>query len=146
MAIEMTAEDFAKSSKLFEFLDETGQNRLMDIAREESVGEGDVLCTEGELGEVFWVILEGEVRVDVDDFGEAKEVARLGAGQFCGEISGVLNQPRSATMTALSGLKLLAFDREPVLDILAEYPKVMDIVAKVGLMRSEDTVEKLMGD
>ncbi len=146
MALHMTSDEFAKSSKLFGFLDEAGRARMMAIAREEQQPAGTEICREGEAGDVFWVILEGEVHVRVEDVVGDKEVAVLGPGQFFGEISAVLAQPRSATVTASTGLRLLAFDRAPVMEILADYPKVKEIVGKVGLMRSEDTVEKLMSD
>ena len=146
MTLHMTSDEFAKSSKLFGFLDEAGRARMMDIAREEQQPSGTVICTEGEAGDVFWVILEGEVHVRVEDVVGDKEVAVLGPGQFFGEISAVMAQPRSATVTASTDLRLLAFDRAPVMEILADYPKVKEIVGKVGLMRSEDTVEKLMSD
>jgi CRP/FNR family transcriptional regulator, cyclic AMP receptor protein len=146
MPISLSMEEFAKSSKLFGFLDDAGRQRLMDAAREERFDAGDVVCKEGEAGEVFWVILEGQARIMVEDIAEEKQVATLGPGQFFGEISAVLNQPRTATAIAESQLTTLAFDREPVLAVLADYPKVKEIVGKVGLMRSEDTVEKLMAD
>lgn len=146
MTVTMTTEEFSKSSKLFGFLDEAGRARMMAIAREEQRSAGDEICKEGDAGEVFWVILEGEVKVRVEDVIGEKEVAVLGPGQFFGEISAVLAQPRSATVTANTDLRLLAFDRAPVMEILADYPKVKEIVGKVGLMRSEDTVEKLMSD
>ena len=144
--IHMTPEAFAKASKLFAFLDDAGRMRMMEAAREEIRPAGDCICREGDAGEVFWVITRGRVRVMVQDVVDQKEVAQLGAGQFFGEISAVMGQPRTATVTALEDVELLAFDRDPVMGILDDYPKVKEIVGKVGLMRSEDTVAKLMRD
>ncbi|MDF1562650.1 MAG: cyclic nucleotide-binding domain-containing protein [Deltaproteobacteria bacterium] len=147
MSIEgMTREEFAKASKLFGFLDDAGRQRMMAIAREEQYAAGSVICRELEAGAVFWVIQEGEVQVSVEDVLDEKEVATLGPRQFFGEISAILGQPRTATVVAKSDLVLLAFDRQPVLEILDDYPKVKEILGKVGLIRSEDTVEKLMSD
>lgn len=146
MSISMSADEFAKSSKLFGFLDGAGRARLMAVAREESYPVGEVVCREGEAGEVFWVILSGKATVTVEDVVGEKKVAVLGRGNFFGEISAVLGEPRMATVTAEEPLVLLAFDRKPVVELLADYPKVREIVGKVGLMRSEDTVEKLMAD
>lgn len=146
MTLQMTSEEFAKTSKLFAFLDDAGRARMMAIAREEARPAGECICKEGDAGDVFWVITGGSVQVTVEDVVDEKEVARLGTGQFFGEISAVMKQPRTATVTALEDVKLLAFDRDPVMEILADYPKVKEIVGKVGLIRSEDTVEKLMSD
>jgi CRP-like cAMP-binding protein len=146
MSISMSPDEFAKSSKLFGFLDEAGRARLMAAAREESYAAGETVCREGEAGEQFWVIVEGTADVVVEDVVGEKQVAKLGRGNFFGEISAVLGEPRMATVVAAEGLRLLAFDRGPVVEILQDYPKVREIVGKVGLMRSEDTVEKLMAD
>ena len=146
MSVEMNIKDFAKSSKLFGFLDDAGRQRMMAIARKETRSAKEVICQEMEAGETFWVILAGEVAVTGEDVVGEKEVARLGVRQFFGEVSAVLGQPRTATVTAATDLDLLAFDREPVLEILQDYPKVKEILGKVGLIRSEDTVEKLMAD
>lgn len=144
--ISMSPEELANTSKLFAFLDEAGRERMIDIAREETHAAGDVVCKELDRGSVFWVIVEGDVTVSVEDIVDEKEVAVLGKGQFFGEISAVMDQPRTATVTARTDLKLLAFDREPVMKILDDYPEVKEIVGKVGLIRSEDTVVKLMSD
>ncbi|RMG18883.1 MAG: cyclic nucleotide-binding domain-containing protein [Deltaproteobacteria bacterium] len=146
MSIQMDPEEFARSSKLFAFLDEAGRRRMMAVAREESFPAGHVVCREGEEGSVFWVILEGEVKVTVEDIASEKEVAVLGPGKFFGEISAVMEQPRTATVETTRPTRTLAFDRAPVMEILKDYPKVREIVGKVGLMRSEDTVQKLMSD
>lgn len=146
MSISMTVDEFAKSSKLFGFLDEAGRERLMAVAREESFQGDETVCKEGESGDVFWVILEGKASVVVDDLAGEKKVATLGRGNFFGEVSAVLGEPRMATVVAEEPLRLLAFDRAPVMEILDDYPSVREIVGKVGLMRSEDTVEKLMSD
>ncbi len=147
MTIEgMSSEEFAKTSKLFGFLDDAGRARMMAIARQETRKAGEVVCVELEAGDTFWVIQSGEVQVSVEDVVGEKDVATLGARQFFGEISAVLGQPRNATVTAKTDLSLLAFDRAPVLEILKDYPKVKEILGKVGLIRSEDTVVKLMSD
>lgn len=76
--------------------------------------------------------------------GEEKAVAELTDGAFFGEMAVITNQPRSATVTARGELSCLRIPKQAVLDILNDYPKVKEVVAKIGLARTEDTMEKLM--
>jgi CRP-like cAMP-binding protein len=144
LPLGMTLESFTKQSKLFEFLDATGRQRMMDLAQRQQFPQGTRVVTEGEAGDSFFVILKGTVTVVVDDLGTEKQVATLGPGSFFGEIAVITNQPRSASVTAASALEVLRFDKVPVLDVLKGYPKVRELLARMGVRRSEDTLEKMM--
>ncbi|MBV9150617.1 MAG: ATP-binding cassette domain-containing protein [Alphaproteobacteria bacterium] len=57
---------------------------------------GEVIIREGEVGEELFLISEGEVEID----RSGHEVARLGAGDFFGELSLMSGDPRNATVVA----------------------------------------------
>lgn len=140
----LTVESFTKQSKLFEYLDPPGRQRMMGIAHRERFHAGHVVVREGDVGDSFYVIVQGAVAVSVDDFGQPKQVATLGKGSFFGEMAVITSQPRSATVTAVGDLDVLRFDKGPVEEILKDYPKVRQLLAKLGLIRSEDTLQKMM--
>jgi putative ABC transport system ATP-binding protein len=56
----------------------------------------EVIIREGDVGEELFLISEGEVEVD----REGHEVARLGPGDFFGELSLMSGNPRNATVVA----------------------------------------------
>ena len=56
----------------------------------------EVIINEGDIGEELFLISEGEVEVD----REGHEVARLGPGDFFGELSLMSGNPRNATVVA----------------------------------------------
>lgn len=143
-SLELSVEAFTKHSKLFEFLDVPGRSRMLDISRKVTFPAGEVVVREGAVGDAFFVITKGSVKVSVEDMGREKQVAVLGAGAFFGEIAVITTQTRSATITALEPLELLRFDREPVRAILKDYPKVHELLARLGVRRTEDTMEKVM--
>ena len=57
---------------------------------------GEVIIREGEVGEELFLISEGEVEID----RSGHEVARLGSGDFFGELSLMSGDPRNATVVA----------------------------------------------
>ena len=73
-----------------------------------------VIARQGEIGTGFFVVIEGAVRVVRD--GEL--VARLGHGEFFGELSVLDRMPRNASViadTATSCLALASWDFDKIL-------------------------------
>jgi CRP-like cAMP-binding protein len=73
------------------------------------VPAGEILTRQGQPGHTFYVILEGNAVVEID----GREQARLGAGDFFGEISMLDRGPATATVTtsATSSLLLMSHDQ-----------------------------------
>ncbi|MHB8872280.1 MAG: cyclic nucleotide-binding domain-containing protein [Myxococcaceae bacterium] len=142
--MELATQALAKGSRLFHFLDEPGRLRLAAVARLERYAPGQTVIREGEKSGDFYVIHQGQVTVDADDGGKARRLAVIGEGMFFGEMAAVTNQTRSATVTAVSDLEVLAFDRAAVQAVLKDFPKLRELLGKVGLSRTEDTLAKMM--
>jgi signal-transduction protein with cAMP-binding, CBS, and nucleotidyltransferase domain len=98
---------------------------------------------QGEPGNEFYLIAVGEVRVLVAEAGD-KEVARLGAGMFFGEMAVISRQSRSATVETTQRCQLICFTRDPVVQILRDYPKVREFLSSVGLARTEENISKML--
>lgn len=63
---------------------------------------GQELVTEGRVGREFFLILDGEAAVARG----GSEVARLGPGDYFGELALLNRGPRSATVTAATDMRL----------------------------------------
>ena len=106
------------SMPLFQGVDADDLGGIADRTVEVDYAPDGVIVREGEIGTGFFVIVDGMVRVVRD--GEV--VARLGPGEFFGELSVLDRMPRNATVSAETATTCLAlaswdFDR-----ILLEQP------------------------
>ena len=95
------------------------RTRLADCIEEEKFQENQVILQEGDTGDHFYIVLEGEVKVtklgfDTNTGIEAPiEVCdRLFNGAYFGEIALIMNVPRTATVTAVQTTRTARIDRE----------------------------------
>jgi MFS family permease len=82
--------------------------RLARALVEVRVDPGSVVFEAGDHGDRFYLIAEGRAAVDIGD----EPVRTLEPGDFFGEIALLRDVPRTATVRAITGLRLLALDRE----------------------------------
>jgi uncharacterized protein YhbP (UPF0306 family) len=76
---------------------------------------GETIVREGAPADKFFVILEGEAELVRVDHG----AERLTAGQLFGEVAIMREQSRSATVRAVTDVRLLALDRDTFRDLIA---------------------------
>jgi len=99
---------------LFKGIDAEGLAMLAELATPVDFPAGHVIARQGEIGTGFFVIVSGSVRVVRD--GDV--VARLGPGEFFGELSVLDRMPRNATVATeelTSCLALASWDFEKIL-------------------------------
>jgi uncharacterized protein YhbP (UPF0306 family) len=83
-------------------------------------GAGEVLVRQGAPADKFFIIVEGEVEVLREEGGAARAVARLGPGQFFGEMAILRDTPRAATVRATTATTLLALGRDAFRALVAQ--------------------------
>jgi hypothetical protein len=82
--------------------------RLAVTAGRWAVEPGEVVVHQGEPGQEFFVVADGELVVSV----EGREVRRLRGGDAFGEVALLRHVPRTATVVAISPSVLLTLDRD----------------------------------
>jgi CRP-like cAMP-binding protein len=85
-----------------------------------------VLADIGEVGEEFYLILEGKIRLVNDEGGKEMDVGRIEAGCLAGEMSFFDRQPRSIRLRASkkNGVRVLAISRPMYKRLCVEHPYI----------------------
>lgn len=132
-------------SPFFEVLSDEERHALVGEMELEQHGEGDVIIREGQPGSSMYVIANGEVKV----FTTGKDdktvyLAKLGEGDFFGEVSVLTGKPRTATITASQPTELLRLDKEKLDNALARYPGIRKVLDDFYRKRAKHTVEAMI--
>ena len=106
---------------LFSHLSRRSLRRVANLAEEVRFMEGARVVKEGDPGDAFYAILEGQAKA-VDRRG--RTVNRLLPGDFFGEIALLDGGPRTATVVAETPLLVLEIRRKGFLRLLAEDPSI----------------------
>ena len=108
--------------------------QLTDVAEKMTkrhYAAGETIIREGEPGEEFFLISDGEVEVIRSDH----EVARLGSGDFFGEVALISGEPRNATVVAESGVDAYALGKSDFQTALATSQSFRDQLYRVYFSR-----------
>ncbi|MCY2964709.1 MAG: FAD-dependent oxidoreductase [Planctomycetota bacterium] len=93
---------------------------------------GDVVFHEGDLGDAFYMILDGEVEVLTSKSPDPTvPVATLRSGEFFGEIAVLKHLPRSGTVRAKSAVTLLALRQQDFQSLMAHVPELRKSIEQV---------------
>ena len=119
---------------LFSEMDEqevAGIREIMDVMK---FKPGQVIIREGEEGDLFHVITEGEVDVIIRDAdGSDVVLHHAGPGDFFGELSMLTNEPRSARVRATESVTTLALERDDFFDFLRKHTHAaIDVLVELG--------------
>lgn len=89
--------------------------------------EGAQIITQGHAGDRFYIIASGEVQIDVD----GNPVRTLGPGASFGEIALLHDVPRTASVSALTPVELLALDRHHFVETVTGQPSAAEAAEAV---------------
>jgi NADH dehydrogenase len=72
---------------------------------------GEVIVSQGEIGDKFYVVVKGSVEIVREDRGQPTRLATLGPGEHFGEVALLKDVVRTATVRALEATDLLSLGR-----------------------------------
>ena len=111
------------------------------------VEEGEVIVRQDELSDSLYLIEAGEAEVQIrNEEGAQTTVARLGPGDFFGEIALLTGEPRIADVVASTPMALLQLTREAYTRYLGHAAEVEQNITRTALSRTRETARKMAGD
>lgn len=144
------------SIEMFRMLSAAQLSLLVDSFTEQRYTAGDTVIRQGDEGDTFYIIKSGQVRVSVnismllgkaaegaesaggsggaDGAGagaaagaaEQREIAKLNAGDYFGEMALLDQKPRMATVTAVEATICMTVDRQTFSQVLGPLRELMD--------------------
>lgn len=97
---------------LFDGFEENDIVKLLNAYGYEHFKRGDVIFREGDPGTKIYFIVSGSVGVSKGTDEHKVVISILGPGDALGEMAIISNEPRSATLTAITNCMLFSIDEQ----------------------------------
>jgi Cyclic nucleotide-binding domain len=96
----------------------------------EDIEPGQVIFRQGDEGDCAYFIREGEFAVVREEGGTEKVIARLSTGQYFGEMALLSNEPRNATIRAVTPASVAILGKPNFLTLLKVMPSTQEDILK----------------
>ena len=117
---------FLRHVPLFDGLAPADLGAIAEVAEERSFADGELLASEGELGDELLIVASGTVRVEAG----GSEIARRGRGEVLGEMSLITRGPRVASLVADGDVRAIYIGRREFESMIHDRPDI-----GIGVMR-----------
>jgi CRP-like cAMP-binding protein len=139
---------------LFSYLTADERQKIAETLSPVSVKKGATIIHEGEIGDCMYLIRSGEVGVytiltekgegsSAEADQEQLHLATLKAGDFFGEQALITNEPRNATIIALTDAELLQFSKSDLATIVINHPRIGELLRTYNQQRNSATITSL---
>ena len=102
----------------------------------------EYIFRQGEKGDKAYLLLDGRVAIEIND----KKVAEISEMEVFGEMSLILQKPRTASIKALKPTIVLPIDKKILEDLLTQSPPVVSSLVKqlaYRLSQCDSEIQKL---
>ncbi len=118
---------------LFASLGEADLADLNEAVKVRSYRGGDTIVKQGEPGDEFYIIDSGQVRIVRQDASGVSTVIRYDTpGQFFGEASLLYDEPRNATVEAVTDTTVFAIPKEAFHAMVDRFPHVRRVLREAA--------------
>jgi putative ABC transport system ATP-binding protein len=123
--------EFLRAVDLFQALTPVQLTAVAEKMTKRHFAPGETIIREGESGEEFFLISDGEVDVVRADH----EVASLGRGEFFGEVALISGEPRNATVVASEPLDTFVLGKSDFQAAVVSSPSFREQLYRVYFVR-----------
>lgn len=109
---------FLKKCHIFEGMHESFLADAANSMQLEIYNPDELVIGEGDAGDKFYMIRQGQVEVYTEADGERKVLTRLGPGDFFGELALLKDVPRAASVIATEKLEVYTLSKEKFIDLI----------------------------
>lgn len=133
----MSVADTLAQLALFADLTPAQLEAVAHTHEEDVFAAGERVLRKGLTGGNFYVILEGEAAVELD----GRQLARLGRGDFFGEISALIGDAPTADVVAVTILRCLVIPAQQLERLLLDRPQFALRLLRLEARRLRNTLE-----
>jgi len=132
-----------KDIPLFRFLDDPQLLLLANNCDALNISKGDRLFKQGEPGDALYIIVDGTASILISDGVTENQVKICGVNELVGELALLSNEPRAASVEAITDLAVLRLKRDVFIDILHTNGEIGHQILQVVVNRFTDSSRKL---
>ena len=107
--------ELIKNISLFEKLEDSDIEKLVSVVQKGSIPSGTEFFKEGDIGDAFYVLTNGEVEVSKEINGKKTVLTTIKSGDennFFGEMALIEDLPRNATITSTTDCEILQIEKK----------------------------------
>ena len=134
--IDRAASEGTTTASFMDRLTEADRQALIATTHFQRYRPGDVICRQGDVGDMLYVVVRGRVAVLKEILGGSKRSGAIllgyrGPGEILGEMSLVGSQERSASLVAVEDSELLCMEATRFSALMARQPAISWAVLSV---------------
>jgi CRP-like cAMP-binding protein len=127
--------EFIRGLDIFSELSVEEAYRLASMAQELDFGRGQILFREDDMGDAFYILVQGQVELASE---KRNTKALLGPGEAVGLYSALTREPRRATARAIEDTFTVFIESEDFYTELSDTPEIVasifkHLVKKIGM-------------
>ncbi|MFO0677524.1 MAG: mechanosensitive ion channel family protein [Polyangiaceae bacterium] len=108
-------------------LSDDSKDLLAQGGRRRLFGPNETIIVQGDKGRAFYLVRKGQVAVRAD----GAELARLGSGEFFGELALLTGSERHASVVSVTETEVFEIDETLFQAVLSKEPKVAEQIAEI---------------
>lgn len=124
-----------RREQMFPRLTDPQLSRISGLGRHRSVRVGEVLFTPGDQNTDLFVVLSGGIEVVRPVAGREEPIARLGPGQFTGELNLLSARITLARARVVAEGAVVALDRDGIRAVVQGDPELSEILLRAFILR-----------
>ena len=118
--------DVLKKVDIFQDVDPYEKEQVCDVLVEESYSKGEYIVKQGDLGDKFYIVAEGNLIAEKEENGQpAKKVFEYHENDYFGEIALVKNCVRQASVKAETDCRVMSIDRDAFKRLLGPIEEIL---------------------